>query len=271
MKPARTLAGWVACGRLVARTTLICAALSLTACPQGVQRPENGPTEPAAVVARLAERGRALTSLSGLLALEVWRKDERVRLRQLLLVARPDRVRVDTLSPFDAPLAMMATDGKTLTIYSLENKRYEQGPATPAHLARLLRLPLTGEELTSVLSGGVPLPENARSSLDWDAEAGAYVLDLVAGARRQRIHLEPEALRMVALRTYEGETLVFLGRFGDYDGTGPTAVPRRMHFEVPAEGLRVDARFEDHSVNVVPPEDAFTIPPPRGIPVEPLQ
>jgi len=240
------------------------------ACTQRFTRPADAPTEPGPILARLAERAAAVRSLSGMLALEVWRGDERVRLRQLLLVVRPDKVRVDTLSPFDQPLAMMASDGQTLTIYSLENKRYEQGPATTSNLSRLLRLPLSGDELTAVLAGGVPIPAGVTPTLTWDAEAGAHVLEFVDGRRRQRVSLEPAAWRLVELRAWDGDTPRYVARFGDFDGEGLTAVPRRMRFEVPGESLRVDARFEDYTLNFTPPADAFTIPVPSGIPVDAL-
>ena len=256
--------------RAGALSLLMLGLAGLTGCPNRIARPADGPTEPAPVLARLAERSHALTSLSGMISLEVWRGDERVKLRQLLLVQRPDHIRVDTLSPFDQPLAMMASDGQSVTIYSLEQRRYEQGPATPDHLARLLRLPLTGDELTAVLAGGVPVRPDAQATLDWDDTAGAYILDLRTPERRQRLLVEPVAFRISEIRTYQGDTLVFVARFGDYDGEGPTAVPQRMRFEVPAEKMRVDAQFDDHTVNVTPPADAFVIPVPRGIPVEPL-
>ncbi len=256
--------------RTVRRWLIGVAVALLMGCGGTFPRPADAPTEPGPILARLAERSTAVRSLSGMLALEVWRGDERVRLRQLLLVVRPDRLRVDTLSPFDQPLAMMASDGQTLTIYSLEQKRFEQGPATSGNLARLLRLPLSGEELTAVLGGGVPMPAGVTPTLSWDAEAGHHVLEFVDGRRRQRVALEPAAFRLVELRAWEGETPRYVARFGDYDGEGPTAVPRRMRFEVPGQALRVDARFEDHTINVDPPADAFSIPVPRGISVDPL-
>ncbi len=255
---------------LVAAVLLAAGLGTLAGCPHRFDRPAEGPTEAAPVLARLAERSQALHSLSGMLSLEVWRGDERVRLHQLVLVERPDRIRVDTLSPFDQPLAMMASDGHVVSIYSLENRRFERGAASPGNLARLLRLPLSGEELTALLGGGAPALPGATASLDWDTEQGAYVLDMRSGERHQRLWIEPQAWRMVETRIYQGDTLVLSARFGDYDGTGPTAVPQRMRFEVPAEKLRVDAVFEDHAVNVTPPADAFTVEPPAGIPVEPL-
>ena len=205
MTPGRPLRRFVAlCGLLVSLG-------SFTACPHRVSRPPDGPTEPGPILSRFAERSHALKSLSGMLSLEVWRGDERVRLRQLLLVQPPNRIRVDTLSPFDQPLAMMASDGQIVTIYSIEKQRFEQGPATQDHLARLLRLPLTGEELAAIMAGGVPIPTGAVTTLDWDDETGVWVLGVAVreSGRRQRIAVEPAAFRVVELRTWQNEQLVF--------------------------------------------------------------
>lgn len=114
--------------RAGALSLLVLGLAGLTGCPNRIARPADGPTEPAPVLARLAERSHALTSLSGMISLEVWRGDERVKLRQLLLVQRPDHIRVDTLSPFDQPLAMMASDGQSVTIYSWSSDATSRAP-----------------------------------------------------------------------------------------------------------------------------------------------
>lgn len=247
-----------------------CLVSGLTGCPATVPRPADGPTTPEPVLARLRERGEAISSLSGLLSIEAWRGDERVRARQLIMVQRPDRLRVDTLTPFDQPVSMMASDGVIVSIYSLEGRRYHQGKATPENLSRLLQLPLTGHELTALLSGGIPLLSYTEAHLDWDDGRGAYLLRLSAGTRRQDIWVESGLFRVLELLTYEGGTLVFSARFGDYSDRGPRAVPRRLRFEVPGRKLRVDAVLVDHALDVSPPEGAFQIPVPRGIEVEPL-
>jgi hypothetical protein len=46
--------------------------------------------------------------------------------------------------------------------------------------------------------------------------------------------------------------------------------PRRLRFEVPSRGLRVDARLQDHRVNVELPDEAFMLEAPRGVTIERL-
>ncbi len=247
----------------------ILAVLFLAGCGGAHPRPENAIEDPQVVLKALRERAEAMSSLSGQLALEVWQKGERVRLRQLVLVQRPDKIRVDTLSPFDQPLSMMASDGASVSIYSLEKKRFWRGPATPDNLARLVPLRLEGDELAAVLRGSVPVLEGAEAAIDWDADVGCYRIDLTGPARRQRLCVEPKALRVLESSVWRGDELQYTAKFGQYTDEGPP-VPQRMRFEVPAEDLQVDVRVVDFKANPAVPEDAFAVEPPRGIEVEPL-
>jgi outer membrane lipoprotein-sorting protein len=232
-------------------------------------RPEKPIDDPQVVLNALRERSEAMQALSGQLALEVWQKGDRVRLRQLVLVQRPDKIRVDTLSPFDQPLSMMASDGQQVSIYSLEKKRFWRGPATPDNLARLVPLRLEGDELAAVLRGSVPVLRDAQAKMDWDAEAGCYRLELTGATRRQQLCVEPQGLRVLESRVWRGDALQYAAKFGQYT-EGPQPIPQRMRFEVPGEDLKVDVRVVDFKANPTVAEDAFTVEPPRGIEVEPL-
>lgn len=245
-------------------------ALALGACGGRYPRPDNALENPAVVIAHVQKQSDALETLTGLLALEVWRDSERVRLRQLIVVARPDKLRVDTLSPFEQPLSMMASDGETVSIYSLEERRFWRGPSTPRNLARLVPLRLEGEELASVLRGGVPLIDHQQVAMDWDADVGCYAVTLTGVARRQRLCVEPEHLRVLESRVWRGDTLQYKARFGQYsDEEG--GIPTRLRFEVPEDDLQVDVQVVDHKRNPTVAADAFIVEPPRGIEVETLE
>jgi outer membrane lipoprotein-sorting protein len=246
-------------------------ALLLAACGGGHPRPDNPIEDPKVVLAEIQKRSEAIASLSAELRVEIWRKGERVRLRQLIEVERPDKLRVDTLSPFDQPLQMMASDGHNVSIYSLEKKRFWQGPATPDNLARLLPLRLEGEELASLLRGGVPLIQYADATMGWDAERGCYQVDLTGPARRQRLCVEPKALRVAESRVWKDDHLQYSALFGQYTGEDAAAIPTRMRFEVPSDDLRVEVEVVDHKLNPQVAPDAFQIEAPRGIEVEPLE
>lgn len=251
----------------------LCWALlgSLLACSGGVPRPENFSDDPAPLLASIEARERTVRSLTGLLNLEVWRKGERVRLRQLVAVRSPDQVRLDALSPFEQPLSTLVSDGQTLSIYDLQEHRFLRGPSSPENLARLLPVPLEPEALTALLRGNVPvLAAPKRRTLTWDRENGWYQLDLERDDLSQRIHFEPQKLRVTALRfARAGETLLS-ARLGDYQGEGAEAIPRRLRLEAPAQAVRVEVEVKDYTLNPELPDEVFWLDPPRGIEIEVL-
>lgn len=245
-------------------------ALALAGCPDKFRRPDNAIEDPAVVLGAVERRSQAITALNALVSLEVWEKSERVRLKQMFIVERPDKLRVDTLSPFGQPLSSMASDGRDITIYSLDEKRYWTGTASPRNLARLIPIGVEGEELSALLRGGAPVIGHQTARLSWDGENGWYRVDLQGDGRRQRLSLEPAALRVVESRVWRDGALQYRARFGDYSGDDEAAIPRRMRFEVPMEALQIDLRVEEHEVNRPIDPAVFRIDPPRGVTVERL-
>lgn len=250
---------------------LLLAMFSLTGCPEAHRRPEDFSSDPEPLLAAIARRAAAVRSLTGQLHLEVWHKSERVRLRQLVAVRQPDRLRIDSLSPFDQPLSTLVSDGRTLSLYSLEEKRFWQGGATPANLARLVPIAMAPESLSALLRGTLPVIRHQTATVGWNGEEGWYQLDLEGqGGRRQRIFLEPGTLRVAGAQEWVGDVLQYRARLGDYSGTADDAVPRRMRLEAPGDDLRIDVEVVDHRLNPELPDAAFVLDPPRGIRVEPF-
>lgn len=260
----------------MARWALVALLVGVSACGGAVPRPTNGPTDAAALVAAVGARAGAVRSLSGMLSLEVWRGNERVRLRQLIAQRRPSHLRVDTLTPFEQPVSTLVSDGVTLSIYALDERRFYEGQATAENLARVLQVPVDAEALGALLRGELPLMADAgEPTLSWDGERGQWRLDVPTRAptdpaRRQTLFVEPAANRLAEVVFKTGDTTTLHAWLGDYDGTGATAVPRRLRFEVPARALRVDARLQDHRVNVDLPDEAFMLEAPRGVTIERL-
>lgn len=249
---------------------LIALTLGLVGCPDRFARPDDFEADPAPLLAAVRAHGEAIQSLSAELTLEVWRDRERVRLRQLVIVERPDRLRIDSLSPFDQPLSTLVSDGQTLSIYALEDQRFYQGRASPENLVRLVPIRLEPRELGALLRGEVPLIDHREATVSWVGATGRYRLDLVGEGQRQRVEFEPLAKRVTETRVWRGERLAYAARLGDYSGTDLTAIPRRMRFESPADGLQIDVVVQAHQVNRAIPAAAFTLSVPRGVEIEPL-
>ncbi len=248
------------------RSALLLAAVVLAGCPGRFARPDDFQADPTVLFDALAERSKAVQSLTAQLSLEVWSGDDRVRLRQLVALRRPAHLRIDSLSPFDAPLSTLVTDGERLSIYSLEDRRFYTGRATPQNLSRLVPIELGPAELVALLRGDVPLMKHEAAAVSWDADQGWYQLDLSAPAARQRIHFEPKTYKVRAIRAWTGDATRYIALFAQYDGP----VPTRMRFESPAKAIRVDVTVRDHRLNPDLPDAAFELEPPRGVPVESL-
>lgn len=246
------------------------AALVLTGCPTRIPPPADFDDDPARLMAAVERRAAAVQTLSGELSIEAWRDDERVRLKQLIAVDGQGRVRIDALSPFGQPLSTLVSDGSRLMIYSLEDKTFRVGAATPENLARLLPVRIEPEALSALLRGAVPVMAHDRATVTWNDHAGAYRLELEQGGRMQQVEFEPAGLRVVGLRMFDGERLRYRARFGDYSGDGDAVIPRRMRFEVPDESVRIDLSVVDFTLNPELPPEAFMLEAPRGVRVEAL-
>lgn len=217
----------------------------------------------------MTARDAAIKSLTGQLKLEAWQDGERIKLRQLFAVQAPDKLRIDLLSPFEQPLVTLTSDGRTLSIYDLEKKRFSRGQASNANLARLLPVRLAPDSLAALLRGTLPIIAHDSATVSWDGAHGWYQLDLVGKGRRQRVHFEPTQFRVTEAREWLGDRLVYRAQLAQWRGDGDTALPGRMRLTAPGD-VRVDAAVVDAQVNVDLPAEAFQLEPPAGIPIEPL-
>lgn len=246
------------------------AALLCAGCPTIHPQPADYSDDPTRLTAAVQRRAAAVQRLTAEVAIEAWQGDERVRLKQLIAADGQGRLRIDVLSPFGQPLSTLVSDGSRLMIYSLEDKTFRMGAATPQNLARLLPVHIEPEALSALMRGAVPIMSHERATVTWNGRANAYRLELQQGPRLQQVEFEPDALRVTSLRVFDGERLRYAARFGDYSGDGDAVVPRRLRFEVPDEAVRIDLALVDHTLNPDLPEEAFVLEPPRGVRVEPL-
>lgn len=233
----------------------------------GPRGPEVGPLpEPEALLQQLRQRGEARRNLRAMGRVTVFEPDGRVRLRAVLVAERPRSFRFETLTPFEQPVDVMASNGERLWLLR-EGVLYE-GPATSDNVARLLPLPMRPEEVVETFLGGVPV-----SSRFWPTR----VLETSEG--RWRLHLEgpegetgmllvdPGSLRVLEaeLRAADGSltTEVRFERFRRPEDEGP-AVPTDIEVDVPPRALEVRIRLQDPETNVSLPDGLFEMRPPAG-------
>ncbi|MGF1511494.1 MAG: outer membrane lipoprotein carrier protein LolA [Myxococcota bacterium] len=228
-------------------------------------RPPSGPApEASALFASLVGPSRSLKTLSAEADIEYYASDGRARLRAVLLAARPDRFRIEVLSPFREPLDIMASDGTTL--WWLSRTTWHVGPATAGAVSRLLPVPLAPDGLVDVLLGGVPEPADWDPvAVEGDDDPRAWRLELRhrAEPRDLQIWVDPNAPRVLRAQL-DGVDV----RFSRFEAVGESDAPTRLQIRTSRVDLSI--RMRDVDFGHPPDPSVFVLRPPEGAEVEPL-
>lgn len=252
------------------RLFLVAAALAcLGASCGGVPRPRDGVRDAAEMMRMLGEiRGRA-RSLRARGKADHFGPDGRVRGTVYFFVEASGRLRFEALTPLDTAAASLASDGTTFSLLDARERVYYTGPAEPCNIARLLRIPMEGRDVATILLGGTPLIDHESARLDWDDD-GFYVLKLTGrqAGLRQRVEIAADRRRLDVLRSVveEGDDVVWELELEDLTRVSGIPFPKKIHFVNQREDADVLVQYQQIELNPSLPEDAWTIPAPEGIP-----
>jgi hypothetical protein len=184
----------------------LATALGLGGCPHHPVHIERAYPPPTAAVLReaLVARQRAVTTLNARARATSWLGGDRIRATVLMLVDRPGRLRFEAEVTLQGTVAVLTTDGQRFAFLDAQKNEVRRGPACPANVASLIRIPLGPSDVAAILLGDARLPESGAAltavaaaaspspdpaladRVDWDAEAGADVLDVPRAGGRLR-------------------------------------------------------------------------------------
>jgi hypothetical protein len=253
----------------VRRAALAAAALLVAGCqtlaPPAVPLAPGDP-RPAALLAGLEGRSAELAALRGVARLAVDGPAGSLRSRQVLVAARPARLRVEVLGFLSQTEALLVSDGETYALFEARGRRFEEALVRPGILEEIAGIDLEPREAVEVLLGAPDLAGLAPEEPALAAHDGAVRISLAdpAGRRRRGVEFDASgALRRVVAWDEDG-TLAWVAR---YDGVEPVAGIAFAHgidLEFPHKS--VHARLELSRVDLNPELEAevfrIELPPP---------
>jgi len=167
--------------RVAVGAALLCLA---TACATAVprQRLSASDPRPRQLLDQWVDGASQRQRLRGIARLAVDRDDEAAQLRgkQLVVLERPARMRVEILGFLNQSLAVITTDGEHFEMYSAEDHRYESGDADENWLWKEAGIDLSPEAAVAVLLGvppSEPLPALASAVRDAEGRIGIDLAD----------------------------------------------------------------------------------------------
>ncbi|HEY8210967.1 MAG TPA: DUF4292 domain-containing protein [Myxococcaceae bacterium] len=206
--------------------------VGLLGCPRRIDFGPGGQvTDPEELLARVdqAEGSATTVSAEGQVRFDV--PEGKATVGAFVSASAPASLQMQVNDFFGRPQSVLACDGQRFGLWVAQEGAYYLGPATPANLARLLRIPLAPEEVVAMLLGRAPrIAPGTPWDLAVDPEEGAYRLSTRSEAGSQRLWVDPVTARPVKseIATAGGGYRV---RFGDFQPAGGIPFPRRITLE----------------------------------------
>ena len=258
------------------RSTLLVGLLALvfvgTGCPRNIPPPDNALETPAELRAAVDSRLELVdTARFKEVVVDYFGEGERVKVRQLILVARPNLLRVQTRVPgTDEILSLLVSDGDTFAMHRRDTNQYFTGAATPENIARLLPVDLSTLDVNRVMLGGAPWDrfdaQSATPTMEWDRKQGKYRYSVKTDDGGELVMwARPTDYAVERVRQYNADEKVVYryetDKWKDYENV---ALPAWRRFVWPERDLDFSMDVGETQINVELPDVLFELPPPAG-------
>jgi hypothetical protein len=248
------------------RRLVLGAFLALAACaprqavPPSEQAPAPLPRE-SDLVDSLAARRDAIHGLRSLARTKYTTASESRGARQLIIAARPDRLRLEILSPFGVAFVLTSVGG-SLTAYDRDEATFYRGTATPENLSRYTQVGLPVAVAVDLLLGTPPFAESGSGLVSW--EDGQVKLWQEVG-RRVHVTWFTETLEPARYEQRDDSGNVLLrASFGDFADVRSVRVPTRLGLDFPGSQQRIEIAFREPELNPPLPDSIFALATPSG-------
>ena len=258
IRPARALAG--AAPRLLLPGVFLAAACAVT--PEVPELPAPS-VRPEVLLERLAAGEAAVTTLRALATVRYEGPTGSGSASQVIVVALPDRARLEVLSPVGTAVLLLAIRGDGLTLHAPARREYGVGRATPDTLGRLIRMPVPPGPLLRLLAGLPALPVRPGDPrVQVVREERAVRVESVDGPFWQRLWTGPDGAWVTRGELGEADTLLLRFQFDDRRLLDAAPFPFLVAVEGVGAGTRLTIRYETVRLNGPVEAELFDLPRP---------
>jgi len=213
--------------------------------------------------AALSDRRTAVQSLRALAHLRYRDADESGSSREALIVARPDRVRVEVLSVLGSVFVLTADNG-AMTAYARQDDTVYRGKASLENLARYARLWVPVTDLVDIVLGTPPPRPAQQERVTFDADANAVRLWRALDDGVQVVWFTDAALPVAAEERASSGDATWRATFDAYEEHAGVPVATRIALELPGAARRLEITLDDVDVNPSLDHSVFAFQTPPG-------
>jgi outer membrane lipoprotein-sorting protein len=180
--------------------------------------------------------------------------------QEAILVQRPDRLRLETLS-FLGAIMIVTVDDKEILGYLPREGTFLRGQRSKENLQRFTRIPLELEEITALLLGLPPVDTRTPGQ-----ENGNSIVFAASDGKNDRVSFDSNAAVPTKWERFNGNGAVELtARFGDYITTPAGLFPSRINVDAPLQKKKLEIRFQEPELNTTIPAESFSQQKPANV------
>ena len=218
-----------------------CTTVTPTLAPTSSQAPR---WEAGQLIESINQRRAQFRSLRALARINYTGPEGRHGFDEAVLIQRPDRLRLETLSLLGAILIVTANE-KEIVGYHPREGVLVRGQSSKANLLRYTQIPLELDEITALLSGLPPVD----GSVAWRQEGNSLIFE-PSGQIKDSLAFESEWPVPTRWQRYDGDGAVELtGHFSDYITTPAGLFPASIVLEAPLQKKKLQIRFKEPELN----------------------
>lgn len=222
--------------------------------------------ESAQLIESITLRRAQFRTLRSLARIDYAGPDGKQGFDEAVLIERPNRLRLETLSMLGAILIVTAND-KEIVGYHPRDAVFVRGESSKANLLRYTQIPLELDEITMLLAGLPPVD----AATPWRQEGNSLMFS-PNGRVKDAVAFESQLAVPTQWQRFNGSGAVELtAQFSDYITTPAGLFPSKINVEAPLQGKKVEIHFKEPELNATIPAESFSQQKPphvQEIPIE---
>jgi len=253
------LPGRAAVPSLQPLTLFVLAALALGFGGCTTVGPPSAPKLPAPqwqssqLIESIGQRREHFRSLRALAQVDYAGPEGKQGFQEAVIVQRPGRLRLETLTFLGAILIVTANDQEIVGYHPREGV-FVRGRATMENLQRYTQIPLELEEITMLLMGLPPVETSGGWKQDGNTlvfSSNGHARDIVAFDHHQPVPTQWQ-------RFNDGDEPELTATFSDYVATSAGLFPTRIVFESNKRKTKLEIRYKEPELNGAIAPDLFS-------------
>jgi len=220
--------------------------------PAPVQAPVR-PWQASELIGALEQRSHQFRSVRALARVNYAGPEGKQSFQEAILVQRPDRLRLETLT-FLGAILIVTVNGEEVIAHHPREGILLRGAPSKQNLVRFTQMPLELNDITTLLIGLPPVNTKMPSV----QESNALIFS-ANGRKQDRVAFESQLPVPTEWQRFaETGEVELAARFGDYIETPAGAFATRLQLEAPLQNKRLEIRIEEPEINTAIPADLFT-------------